>query len=140
MTERTRTVDVGRQPLFVREWGERDASVVLFVHGAGDDSGHARPLAGALADTWRVVAPDVPGHGRSPRAQPETYAPLRIVALLAGLLDELAIEAAALVGFSSGASISCHLAARHPEHARLLVLLEGGHIDFQDALDFDPDA
>jgi pimeloyl-ACP methyl ester carboxylesterase len=140
MTERTRTVDIGRQPLFVREWGDPAAPVVFFVHGAGDDGGHAAPLASGLEAAWRVVAPDIPGHGRSPRAQPEAYAPTRVVALLAGLLDELAIESASLVGFSWGASISCHFAARHPERARSLVLLEGGHIDFQDLLDFDPTA
>jgi pimeloyl-ACP methyl ester carboxylesterase len=140
MTERTSTVDIGRQPLFLREWGERDASVVLFVHGSGGDSGHAKPLATALEARWRVVAPDVPGHGRSPRAEPEAYAPSHIVALLAGLLDELTIGVAALVGFSWGASISCHFAARHPERAESLVLLEGGHVDFRDVRDFDPAA
>jgi pimeloyl-ACP methyl ester carboxylesterase len=138
MTERTRTVEVGRHVLFVHEWGERDTSVVLFVHGAGDDGGHAAPVASALAGSWRIVAPDVPGHGRSPRAEPDAYTPSRIVALLAGLLDELAIESAALVGFSWGASMACHFAARHPERAQSLVLLEGGHVDFQDVRDFDP--
>jgi pimeloyl-ACP methyl ester carboxylesterase len=137
MTERTRTVEVGGQPLFVHEWGDPDAPAVLFVHGAGDDGGHAEPLGRGLADARRLVAPDAPGHGRSPRAEPEAYAPSRIVALLAGLLDELAIESAALVGFSWGASIGCHFAARYPGRARSLVLLEGGHIDFQDIGDFD---
>jgi pimeloyl-ACP methyl ester carboxylesterase len=140
MTERTRTVEVGGQPVFVREWGEPDAPVALFVHGVGDDGGHAEPLARVLAGTRRMVAPDAPGHGRSPRAQPDAYAPTRVVALLAGLLDELAIASAAVVGFSWGASIGCHLAARHPERVRSLVLLEGGHIDFHDVVDFDPAA
>jgi pimeloyl-ACP methyl ester carboxylesterase len=91
-----------------------------------------------VSRTRRLVAPDAPGHGRSPRAEPEAYAPSRIVALLTGLLDELAIESAALVGFSWGASIGCHFAARHPEQVRSLVLVEGGHIDFQDVVDFGP--
>jgi pimeloyl-ACP methyl ester carboxylesterase len=140
MTERTSMVEIGGQRLFVREWGDPDAPVVLFVHGAGDDGGHAAPLANVLADTRRVVAPDVPGHGRSPAAEPEAYAPSRIVVLLAGLLDELAVEAAVLVGFSWGASVGCHLAARYPERVRSLVLLEGGHLDFRDVRDFDPAA
>jgi pimeloyl-ACP methyl ester carboxylesterase len=122
----------------VREWGEPDARVVVFLHGAGDDGGQAAPLAHALAAAWRVIAPDAPGHGRSPRADDEAYRPRRVVRLLADLLDVLAIEAAPLVGFSWGASICCHLAARHPERVRSLVLLEGGHLDFQDVRDFDP--
>jgi pimeloyl-ACP methyl ester carboxylesterase len=137
MTERTRTVEVGSQPIFVREWGEPDGAAVLFVHGAGDDGRQAAHLAAALP-ALRIAAPDVPGHGRSPRAEPSAYRPTAVVALLTELLDELAIESAALVGFSWGASIACHLAARRPGRARSLVLLEGGHLDFQDLADFDP--
>jgi pimeloyl-ACP methyl ester carboxylesterase len=140
MTERTRTVEVAGQELVVHEWGEPDAPAVLFLHGAGDTGGQASPLATALEDAFRVVAPDVPGHGRSPAADPHVYAPTRMVSLLVGLLDDDAIEATELVGFSWGASIACHLAARHPERARSLVLLEGGHVDFADVSDFDPAA
>jgi pimeloyl-ACP methyl ester carboxylesterase len=126
MTERTRTVDVGPQSLVLREWGATDAPLVLYVHGAGDDAGQASPLAAALQDVCRVIAPDAPA-----------AAPSEVVALLAGLLDELDVQAAALVGFSWGASICCHAAARHPSRVSAVVLLEGGHIDFQDLIDFD---
>jgi pimeloyl-ACP methyl ester carboxylesterase len=126
MTERTLRVDVGAQPLVVREWGEPEAPAVLFVHGAGDDGAQASPLAAALAGSRRVIAPDAP-----------ESAPSEVVAVLAGLLDALSVEVVALVGFSWGASICCHLAARHPERASSVVLLEGGHIDFQDILDLD---
>jgi pimeloyl-ACP methyl ester carboxylesterase len=126
MTERTRTVDVGPQSLFLREWGEPGAPAVLYVHGAGDDGGQASPLAAALGDARRVIAPDAPA-----------AAPSEVVALLAGLLDALAVEVAAVAGFSWGASICCHLAARHPARVSSVVLLEGGHIDFQDLRDLD---
>jgi pimeloyl-ACP methyl ester carboxylesterase len=139
MNERTRTVEVGAQPIFVHEWGDPGGGAVLFVHGTGDDGGQARALAAALP-AMRVAAPDVPGHGRSSSAEPPGYLPTAMVTQLAGLLDALAIESAALVGFSWGASIACHFAARHPERARSLVLLEGGHLDFQDLVDFDPAA
>jgi pimeloyl-ACP methyl ester carboxylesterase len=127
MTERTRRVDLGGQSLVLREWGQPDAPVVLFVHGAGDDGGHAAPLAAALADARRVIAPDAP-----------ECAPSEAVALLAQMLDVLGVEVAELAGFSWGASICCHLAARHPQRVSAVVLLEGGHIDFQDLRDFDP--
>jgi pimeloyl-ACP methyl ester carboxylesterase len=54
------------------------------------------------------------------------------------LLDELGVASAALIGFSWGASICCHVGARHPERVRSLVLVEGGHVDFGDVRDFDP--
>jgi pimeloyl-ACP methyl ester carboxylesterase len=59
MTERTTTVDVGGQPLFVREWGEPAAPPLVFLHGAGDDGAQAAPLAAALSDAARLVAPAV---------------------------------------------------------------------------------
>jgi pimeloyl-ACP methyl ester carboxylesterase len=140
MNERTRTVEVDGQEILVHEWGEPDAPAVLFLHGAGDTGCQASPLAAVLEDAFLLVAPDVPGHGRSPPADPGSYVPSRMVSLLVGLLDEAAIGAAALVGFSWGASIACHLAARHPDRARSLALLEGGHVDFEDVSDFDPAA
>src|SRR6266516_3778620 len=100
MPERSSTVDLGGQSLFVHEWGALDAPPLLFVHGSGDDGGQAAPLAEAISDTWRVVSPDVPGHGRSPSVEPDRYLPSRVAALLAALLDELGIGSAVLAGFS----------------------------------------
>ncbi len=133
-------VDLGGPSLFLHEWGEPDAPPLLFVHGSGDDGGQAAPLAEAISGAWWVVSPDAPGHGRSPSVEPDGYLPSRVAALLAALLAELGIGSAVLAGFSWGASICCHLAARYPDSARSLVLLEGGHIDFADARGFDPSA
>ena len=140
MTERTTTVDVAGRSVFLREWGDPDAPVVLFLHGAGDDGRQAEGLVSAIAGDWRLVAPDLPGHGRSPRADVDEYRPTRLAALVLALLDDLGAASAALVGFSWGAAICCHVAARSPERVRSLVLLEGGHIDFHDLRDFDPTA
>jgi pimeloyl-ACP methyl ester carboxylesterase len=140
MTERTATVDVAGHSLFLHEWGEPAAPAVLFLHGSGDDGRQAAALAGTVAQDRRLVAPDLPGHGGSPRAHADSYRPSGVAALVVGLLDELGVAAAALVGFSWGASICCHVAARHPDRVRSLVLIEGGHVDFGDVRDFDPAA
>src|SRR5919202_1315746 len=102
MTERTTTVDVAGQTLFLHEWGEPDARVALFLHGAGDDGRQAAALAAAVAVDYQVVAPDLPGHGRSPRGDPESYRPSRLASLVIALLDELGVASAALIGFSWG--------------------------------------
>jgi pimeloyl-ACP methyl ester carboxylesterase len=53
--------------LHVREWGDGDRTVVL-VHGLTTDSGSWWRVGPLLAERgWRVLAPDLPGHGRSPR-------------------------------------------------------------------------
>lgn len=131
MPDRRTTIEVGGEPLAVRDWGEPGAPVVLYLHGAGDDAAQAAPLADALAGSARVVAPTFPGPPRVER-------PSDAVRIVVGLLDALAVDAATVVGFSWGASVACHLAAGHAGRVRSVVLLEGGHIDFADLRDLDP--
>ena len=61
MTERDVTVDGIR--LHVREAGEGPALVML--HGLGANGANWDATAAAFADRWRVIVPDLPGHGRS---------------------------------------------------------------------------
>jgi pimeloyl-ACP methyl ester carboxylesterase len=135
MTERAETVNAAGRSIVVRTWGGGGAPAALYVHGAGDDGSQAAPLAAGLTGRWRVVAPDLPPPGAA-----DAYAPSGVAAVLVAVLDALGIDTAVLVGFSWGASICCHVAARHPARVRALVLLEGGHIDFQDLRGFDPAA
>ncbi|WP_243064026.1 alpha/beta fold hydrolase [Humibacter sp. RRB41] len=78
--------------LFTREWGTGDRVAVL-VHGLFSSSRSWRSLGPALADRgYRVVAVDLPGHGRSPRAR--SYSLEQIVRSIAGAVPrrpELAI-------------------------------------------------
>ena len=69
-----------------------------------------------------MIAPDLPGFGRSPRAgravSYEAYADV-----LAGILDGLGIARGHVAGLSMGGGIALTLAARHPERVRALVLM-----------------
>lgn len=96
--------------------------VLLFVHGAGMDHTvwvmQARYFA---RHGFTVLAPDLPGHGRSGGA------PLTSITgmadWLADLLSELGISGATLIGHSMGSLAAVAFAARHPERAERLVLL-----------------
>jgi pimeloyl-ACP methyl ester carboxylesterase len=102
--------------LHVHQWG-RGPRVVL-VHGGvlgGRETWRAqRPLTGR----WTLVAPDRPGHGRSPDARQdfETEAPL--------IADQLLREPAHVVGFSYGAIVAALAAATRPATVRSLTLIE----------------
>jgi 4,5:9,10-diseco-3-hydroxy-5,9,17-trioxoandrosta-1(10),2-diene-4-oate hydrolase len=102
--------------------GARDAEPLLFVHGWGVSSGAFGEFLDRLAGTYRVVAPDLPGFGRSPGAggavSYETYADV-----LAGVLDDLGIARAHVAGLSMGGGIALTMAARHPQRVRALVLM-----------------
>jgi pimeloyl-ACP methyl ester carboxylesterase len=128
-----RRVDADGKSLFVRSWGEPDARPLLYWHGVGLTSraslklGQAAPhLAGR---GFRVLALDAPGFGQSPKLEPPAYHPHALADLVPPLLDALAIDRAAFVGYSWGGDVGCHVAARHPERLTALVLLDAGYRD-----------
>ncbi|HEX3291760.1 MAG TPA: alpha/beta hydrolase [Gaiella sp.] len=104
--------------LHVHAWGEESAPALVCLHGVTAWGGHFESLASALAPTHRVVAPDLLGHGRSPREPPWR---------LGDHLDavERAVGDARLwLGHSFGARIAFQHAARHPGSVERLVLLD----------------
>src|SRR5688572_29353243 len=68
-----RTVDVNGVSVFYREAGPRDAPVVLLLHGFPSSSHMYRALIPALADRYRVIAPDYPGFGQSAAPSRATF-------------------------------------------------------------------
>jgi pimeloyl-ACP methyl ester carboxylesterase len=114
--------------LFVYEWGNRGDPAVLYWDGLGGTGLHANELAPILvADHGlRVVAPDAPGHGRSPALPADVYRPSRLAEVAARLLNELGIERVHFVGFSWGGRVGCSFAALFPEQTASLALVEGG--------------
>jgi pimeloyl-ACP methyl ester carboxylesterase len=95
---------------------------VVLVHGALHDHSSWTLVARWFAHHGHaVLAPDLPGHGRS------AGAPLTSVEALAdwllALLDAAGVGAASLVGHSMGSLIALEAAARAPERVRHLVLV-----------------
>jgi pimeloyl-ACP methyl ester carboxylesterase len=127
---------------FVYEWGDPGGSAVLFWDGQGGSGLHANEMAPILADDYglRVIAPDAPGHGRSPALPLEAYRPSMLAMVAADLLSALGVSRAAFVGFSWGAEIGCAFAARFPQRTTQLVLIDGGYWDFADLPSFDTSA
>lgn len=94
--------------------------VVVLVHGAVVSSRYMLPLLRALDPHVRVLAPDLPGHGRS-RALPFRGLHAQADALV-DWLDALEVERAAFVGNSYGCQVIASFAARHPERTSCVVL------------------
>lgn len=83
---------------------------VVLVHGIGVSGRYFRPLVDALARRARVVVPDLPGFGGSPRPD----APLTIAehaAVVRALVAELGLVRPVLVGHSMGAQVVTEVAA-----------------------------
>ncbi len=101
-----------------------DLAPMIYLHGA---SGNARDLHGALAGPLsgraRMIFPDRPGAGYSQRGGPEMAAPDRQAQLIAGLMRELGLERAVIVGHSLGAAVATAFAVAFPARTQGLVLI-----------------
>jgi pimeloyl-ACP methyl ester carboxylesterase len=131
------------QGLFVRRWGTRGGTPLLFLHALGPASSAAflGLAVGPLEDAgYDVAAPDLPGYGGSPPVPPDDYAVPSLAERMHRLAADLGWSRFVLVGHSWGGSIACHLAAAHPEQVRALVLVDSGHLDYADTPGADLDA
>jgi pimeloyl-ACP methyl ester carboxylesterase len=95
---------------------------MVFLHGAGMDHSVWALLARSFAHHgYGVLAPDLPGHGRS------VGAPLPSIAALAdwtaALLDAAGVARARVVGHSMGSLVALETAARHPGKITALGLI-----------------
>jgi pimeloyl-ACP methyl ester carboxylesterase len=136
-------VDVDDTRLFVRRF-EAGGPSVLYWHGGGGASDEVPLIAPALeAAGYSVYAPDAPGYGQSEPVERARYRASAVAGLAVGLIDALAIAPVIWVGYSWGASIGFHVAARNPDRIRALVLLDGGYLmpeddpSYEKELDFE---
>src|SRR4029453_17360193 len=83
----------------------------------------------ALAKDHRVIAYDIPGHGKSGKPH-ESSAYRDIQTDPIRLMDHLEIKRAHLVGYSMGGGIVARVAATHPD--RLITAILGGHSGYRE--------
>jgi pimeloyl-ACP methyl ester carboxylesterase len=95
--------------------------VVVLLHGIAESAEAWRMWVPHLAGRLRVIRPDLPGFGRSPRPSPGfDWSPSAYAGAVVGLLDRLGLAAIHLVGAKYGGTIAMQLAADHPSRVRTL--------------------
>lgn len=127
ITERTVRVD-GRE-IFLAEKGA--GAPVVLLHGGGPGasgvSNYSRNID-ALAERFHVIVPDMPGYGRSSKgvdgSDPFGY----LAHHIRGMLDQLGIDSAHLVGNSYGGACALRLALDTPHRVDKLVLMGPGGV------------
>ncbi|MBX9983210.1 alpha/beta fold hydrolase [Mycobacterium gordonae] len=130
-----RTVVVNGQPIFYAATGS--GSPVVLLHGGGPGasgvSNYSRNID-ALAQRFRVIVPDMPGYGRSGKTLDQSDPFGHLAAAIRGLLDELGLPTAHLIGNSYGGAAALRLALDSPNRVDKLVLMGPGGIGTTRAL------
>jgi pimeloyl-ACP methyl ester carboxylesterase len=122
---RTLDVAVAGGTLRVGCWGDPDRPVVIAAHGITASHLAWARVAGELGAGVCLVAPDLRGRGGS-SGLPGPYGMAAHAADLVAVLDALGVERAVLAGHSMGAFVAAVAAARWPERAERLVMVDGG--------------
>jgi len=132
------TVTIAGRPIFVTEKGTGPAVVLLHGGGPGASgvSNYSRNID-ALAAHFRVIVPDMPGYGRSAKHLDHTDPFGYLATSIRGLLDEMSIPTAYLVGNSYGGAAALRLAMDCPGRVGKLVLMGPGGIGTTRALPTD---
>jgi pimeloyl-ACP methyl ester carboxylesterase len=115
--------------MHLAEAGPASGRPVVLLHGFPDSWKLWRHQVAALADAGhRVFAPDLRGFGQTARpAAVQDYKLRALVADVTGLLDELGVERAAVVGHDWGAALAWRVAMFAPDRVERLVAVSVGH-------------
>jgi magnesium chelatase accessory protein len=83
-----------------------DGPALLLLHGAAGSTHSWARILPRLAQSFRVVAPDLPGHAFSSALPPERSGPAELTTAVARLLDAVAIQPTGIVAHSAGAAVA----------------------------------
>lgn len=106
---------------------------VVLIHGSGPGvTAYAnwRLTIPALAERFRVLAPDMVGFGGTERPPGVVYDLKTWADQVVGFLDAHGIERASLVGNSFGGAIALRVATQHPERVGRLALMGSAGVSF----------
>lgn len=106
---------------FFREQGQ--GPPLFLLHGLGANSFSWRDNLGPLSRHYRVLAPDLPAHGRTPGSVVPDFRLETLAAGLLAFLDRRRVDKAVVVGNSLGGGLALLLAHHYPERVAALVLL-----------------
>jgi pimeloyl-ACP methyl ester carboxylesterase len=122
-----RTADVDGLTVFYREAGPTDAPTLLLLHGFPSASHQFRELIPLLTDRFHVIAPDLPGFGKSdmPPRDEFDYTFDHLAEIIDRWTEILGLGRFALYVFDYGAPVGFRIAAWHPDRVTAIVTQNG---------------
>ncbi|PZO38104.1 MAG: alpha/beta hydrolase [Alphaproteobacteria bacterium] len=121
----SRFVTAGDLRWHVQIMGPETAPVLLLLHGAGAATHSWRGLMPILAERYRVVAPDLPGHGFTATPAGNGLSLPAMARRTGGLLEALGLQPAFVVGHSAGAAVAIRMSLDGRLGAAPIVAING---------------
>lgn len=121
-----RFVDIAGARVRVREEGDKDAPVIILIHGFSFSLESWDAWAETLKSDYRIVRYDLLGHGLTGPDPQERYAPQERAAFLGDVMDALDLPSAILAGNSLGGLAAWRFAADNPERVNALIMVSPG--------------
>lgn len=115
------TVQVDDHRWVYLDGGKGDA--IIFLHGYGDTKEGWADFPVAFMDSYRVIIPDLPGHGENSRIQAETYDVPNQSKWLDRFVALIGIKSFHLCGESMGGEIAAYYAGDHPEKVKSVMIM-----------------
>jgi len=127
LVTRHRTVQMNGVDIFYREAGRPEAPAVLLLHGFPASSHMFRHLIPALAENFRVVAPDYPGFGNSsfPSREDFSYTFATLADVVREFTDNVGLSKYAIYIQDYGAPVGLRLALKRPDVITAIVTQNG---------------
>jgi malonyl CoA-acyl carrier protein transacylase len=120
------SIDIRGLKLCLCSWGPEEGPLVLCLHGILEQGAAWSEVAIRLAQQgYRVIAPDLRGHGRSAHVERgSSYNLLDFLADIDAIVENLADRAFTLVGHSLGSVVAAIFASIRPQQIKNLILVE----------------
>lgn len=103
--------------------------VLIFVHGFSDEKASWFPFVNEFSKKYRVIAPDLLGHGENKKDTTISYTFLRQAEFLKSFLDELNINQPHLIGASMGGAVVGKFASIYPTELSSVTFISSAGIN-----------
>ncbi len=122
------TITCQHQSVHITEWGNEQLPTIVCFHGLGSTSLSFIEIAEALADEFRLIAIDLPGHGKTPAfSDPLHYRMKPFTDWIDEVLHILDIKRFYALSHSWGSVLSLYYLIEHADRVLGTILIDGGY-------------